>query len=194
MQRRHGLQSAEFFECACFHWDPLGLLNVKAARGGKWLTVSHTRRIARQLFAAIAAFESSFLSRIDLPAGCSLLGKWNRRKPQPRLHTVQEFAEGNGLLGRPATCTNSKFQRTPRASFAIEHGNALFHALAKDRCAGLRCVDGGAANCDSPRRAMMSVPRKPPASSAATSRKELSTAMGPCPARSAARLSILMHS
>src|ERR1700687_897875 len=41
---------------------------------------------------------------------------------------------------------------------------------------------------------MMSVPRKPPARSAATSRKELSTARGPCPARSAARLSILMHS
>ena len=40
MQWRHGLQSAEFFERAGFHWDPLGLLVVKALDRGIGLTTS----------------------------------------------------------------------------------------------------------------------------------------------------------
>ncbi len=43
VQRRHRFQSAEFFECAWFHWDSLELLDVMALGRGISLTISQYR-------------------------------------------------------------------------------------------------------------------------------------------------------
>ncbi len=48
----------------------------------------------------------------------------------------------NTFLGRPETCADAEFERAPRPHVAIEHGDALFHALAEHRSAGLYGVDG----------------------------------------------------
>jgi len=92
---------------------PPGVAEREGCPRRQGLTVSHTRRIARKLFAAIAAFESSFsAASIFLRDAVSWAnGIAGSRNPPPH---CPGFGEGNGLLGRPATCTNSKFQRTPR--------------------------------------------------------------------------------